>query len=136
MVQLHAGSTQDGSQGASRAALFSDYLTDVLVGDAEADNGGITVVNQLDRHTFGLIDQGADDLNAEGLHMADGALDTLLDFDAQGWQAEIASIGEYLQGYGTHLPEKLRAEQQRVAEALKREAAGSVAPAPKAAAVS
>jgi len=84
---------------------------------------------------IGLLPNAAD-LNTEGLHMADGALDTLLDFDAQGWQAEMASIGEYLDGYGDHLPEKLRAEQQRVAEALKREAGESAAPARKAAAVS
>jgi phosphoenolpyruvate carboxykinase (GTP) len=77
----------------------------------------------------------ANDLNTEGLHLADGALDTLLDFDAQGWQAEIAAIGEYLDGYGDHLPEKLRAEQQRVAEALKQRAQESVAPAKKAAVV-
>jgi phosphoenolpyruvate carboxykinase (GTP) len=84
---------------------------------------------------IGLLPNAAD-LNTEGLHMADGALDTLLDFDAQGWQAEMASIGEYLEGYGDHLPEKLRAEQQRVAEALKRDAGESAAPARKAAAVS
>jgi phosphoenolpyruvate carboxykinase (GTP) len=78
----------------------------------------------------------ADDLNTEGLHLADGSLDTLLEFDAQGWQKEIAAIGEYLDGYGAHLPEKLGAEQQRVAEALKGEAGETAAPARKAAAVS
>ncbi|HET9835390.1 MAG TPA: phosphoenolpyruvate carboxykinase (GTP), partial [Rhodanobacteraceae bacterium] len=82
---------------------------------------------------IGLL-PNAEDLNTEGLHLPDGALDTLLDFDAQGWQSEIAAIGEYLDGYGDHLPEKLRAEQQRVAEALKREL-GAAAPAKKAAVV-
>ena len=83
---------------------------------------------------IGLL-PNAEDLNSEGLHLPDGALDTLLDFDAQGWTAEIAAIGEYLDGYGSHLPENLRAEQQRVAQALKQRAEESATPAKKAAVV-
>ncbi|HEX6614296.1 MAG TPA: phosphoenolpyruvate carboxykinase (GTP) [Rhodanobacteraceae bacterium] len=83
---------------------------------------------------IGLLPE-ASDLNAEGLHLADDALDTLLDFDAQAWQAELAAIGEYLDGFGDRLPGQLRAEQRRIAEALKgREE--PAAPARKAAAVS
>jgi len=83
---------------------------------------------------IGLL-PNAEDLNSEGLHLPDGALDTLLDFDAQGWTAEIAAIGEYLDGYGSHLPENLRAEQQRVAQALKQRVEESATPAKKAAVV-
>ncbi|HEX7129954.1 MAG TPA: phosphoenolpyruvate carboxykinase (GTP) [Rhodanobacteraceae bacterium] len=84
---------------------------------------------------IGLLPEPGD-LNAEGLHLADGALDALLEFDAQGWHAELAAIGEYLDGYGDRLPAPLRAEQRRMAEALKDHAEGSAAPARKAAAMS
>ncbi|HET7932247.1 MAG TPA: phosphoenolpyruvate carboxykinase (GTP) [Rhodanobacteraceae bacterium] len=67
----------------------------------------------------------AEDLNLDGLHIADGAMDELLRVDDAEWRAEEAAIGEYLAGYGTHLPAKLHAEQQRVADAL--DAAGASA---------
>jgi len=84
---------------------------------------------------IGLLPEPGD-LNAEGLHLADEALDALLEFDAQGWHAEVAAIGEYLDGYGDRLPAPLRTEQRRMAEALKGHAEGSAAPARKAATMS
>lgn len=83
---------------------------------------------------IGLL-PNADDLDTEGLHLADGALDELLQFDADGWRAEMQAIGEYLEGYGDHLPDTLRAEQQRVAQALEQDSA-QAAPARKSAAAS
>ena len=38
--------------------------------------------------------------------------------DREGWKAEMASIGEYLDSYGERMPEALRAEQRRIAESL------------------
>jgi phosphoenolpyruvate carboxykinase (GTP) len=70
----------------------------------------------------------AEDLNLDGLHIADGAMDELLRVDDAEWRAEEAAIGEYLAGYGTHLPAKLHAEQQRVADALDADAGASAAP--------
>ncbi|MER3547343.1 MAG: phosphoenolpyruvate carboxykinase, partial [Rhodanobacteraceae bacterium] len=81
---------------------------------------------------IGLL-PNAEDLHTDGLHIADGALDELLAFDADGWREEITAIGDYLDGYGDRLPEKLREEQQRVADALQR-SASEAAPLRKAAA--
>jgi phosphoenolpyruvate carboxykinase (GTP) len=58
------------------------------------------------------------DLNLEGLNLADGTLDELFRVDNTEWREEEAAVGEYLAGYGSHLPGKLKAEQQRVADAL------------------
>ena len=60
----------------------------------------------------------AQDLNTAGLHLPDGALDTLLDVGLDGWRAEMAGIGDYLAEFGDHLPEALRTEHRRVSEAL------------------
>jgi phosphoenolpyruvate carboxykinase (GTP) len=76
------------------------------------------------------------DLNLEGLNLADGALDELFRVDNAEWREEEAAIGEYLAGYGSHLPGKLKAEQQRVADALDAAAEPAAAPVRKAAAAS
>ncbi|HET8763833.1 MAG TPA: phosphoenolpyruvate carboxykinase (GTP) [Rhodanobacter sp.] len=60
----------------------------------------------------------ADELNLAGLKLAPGATDELLAIDRAGWQAELAAIGDYLEGFAPRLPARLRAEQQRVAAAL------------------
>jgi phosphoenolpyruvate carboxykinase (GTP) len=75
----------------------------------------------------------ADDLNLEGLRLPDGAVDELFRVDVAGWRKEQDAIGEYLDGYGTHQPDKLKAERQRVADALDA-AAGDAAPTRAAAA--
>ncbi len=58
------------------------------------------------------------EINTDGLDMADGAMDTLLHVDTEGWKKEVADVGEYLDTYGDHCPERLKAERQRVADAL------------------
>ncbi|HVX03716.1 MAG TPA: phosphoenolpyruvate carboxykinase (GTP) [Rhodanobacteraceae bacterium] len=73
-----------------------------------------------------------EDLNLEGLNLADGTLDELFRVDNAEWRDEEAAIGEYLADYGSRLPGKLKAEQQRVADTL--EAAEPATPARKAAA--
>ena len=60
----------------------------------------------------------AEDLNTEGLDIDAGTLDELLTIDAEQWQSEMASILEYLEGYGDRLPEELRAQQKIIADAL------------------
>ncbi|MES2403916.1 MAG: phosphoenolpyruvate carboxykinase (GTP) [Pseudomonadota bacterium] len=77
-----------------------------------------------------------EDLNLEGLNLADGALDELFRVDNGEWRDEENAIGEYLAGYGSHLPGKLKAEQQRVAAALGAAAEPATAPVRKAAAAS
>jgi phosphoenolpyruvate carboxykinase (GTP) len=58
------------------------------------------------------------DLNVEGLDIAPGALDALLEVDAEGWRSELEAIGEYLNEFGERTPPGLLAEQRRVASAL------------------
>ncbi|MDN5923978.1 MAG: phosphoenolpyruvate carboxykinase (GTP), partial [Xanthomonadales bacterium] len=60
----------------------------------------------------------AGEINTDGLNLADGAMQTLLAIDSEGWKGELAAIGEYLDSYGAHTPARLKAEQQRVAAAL------------------
>ncbi|MEO7149259.1 MAG: phosphoenolpyruvate carboxykinase domain-containing protein, partial [Rhodanobacteraceae bacterium] len=73
-----------------------------------------------------------EDLDVDGLRLDDAALDTLLEIDVEGWKGELAAIGEYLDGYGAHMPQTLKDEQHGIAAALDVEAA----PFRKAAAVS
>jgi len=61
---------------------------------------------------------GPAELKLDGLDLERHHLDELLAVDHAGWQAELAAIGEYLETCLPRLPERLRKEQQRVAEAL------------------
>lgn len=58
------------------------------------------------------------DLNLDGLNIGETELAALLEIDRAGWKKELAAIGTYLASYGTHTPQALHAEQQRVAAAL------------------
>ncbi|MGA8278177.1 MAG: phosphoenolpyruvate carboxykinase (GTP) [Rhodanobacteraceae bacterium] len=59
-----------------------------------------------------------DGLNLDGLDLPESNVRALFEIDHAGWQAELAAIGDYLDSFGTRMPEKLKAEQQRVAHAL------------------
>lgn len=58
------------------------------------------------------------DLNLDGVTLSDEAHSKLFGIDHAGWQAEFASIGDYLAEYGPRLPQALKDEQQRIARAL------------------
>ena len=58
------------------------------------------------------------ELNLDGLVLSDEARQKLFGFDEAGWQAEFASIGQYLGEYGHRMPESLSAEQSRISSAL------------------
>jgi len=60
----------------------------------------------------------AGELNLDGLGIDAATLDELLAVDTVGWQAEIEAIGDYLESFAPRLPERLRQERQRVADAL------------------
>ena len=45
----------------------------------------------------------AEDLNLDGVALSDEAHELLFGFDRAGWQAEFASLGEYLQEFGARL---------------------------------
>ena len=55
-----------------------------------------------------------EDLNLDGVELGDEAREKLFGFDRDAWQAEFASIGEYLREYGPRMPEALKAEQTRI----------------------
>ncbi len=59
-----------------------------------------------------------DELNLDGLSLSEEARSKLFGLDHAGWQAEFASIGEYLNEYGPRLPQALHEEQQRIAARL------------------
>ncbi len=60
----------------------------------------------------------AADIDVSDLDISEQTLADLTSIDTAQWQAELASIGEYLESYGDRLPRELRDEQQRVAAAL------------------
>ncbi|MBK9657130.1 MAG: phosphoenolpyruvate carboxykinase (GTP) [Rhodanobacteraceae bacterium] len=59
-----------------------------------------------------------EDLDLRGLEHLNGALDTLLSVDAEGWRREVDEIGGYLDGFGDRVSPQLRAEHQQVRERL------------------
>lgn len=58
------------------------------------------------------------DLNVEGLGLGAEATEKLFGVDEAGWRTEVASIGEYLEGFGSRMPASLKAEQERIQRAL------------------
>ena len=58
------------------------------------------------------------ELKLDGLALDPAWLDELLEVDHAGWQDELAAIGDYLETFAPRLPERLRVEQQRIAQAL------------------
>ena len=61
----------------------------------------------------------AKDIDVTGLDVAPETLETLLSINAQQWEDELDSVGEYLNEFGDRLPDDLRREQRQVVEALK-----------------
>ncbi|NKZ38243.1 MULTISPECIES: phosphoenolpyruvate carboxykinase (GTP) [Oleiagrimonas] len=68
------------------------------------------------------------ELNLDGLGLDDDAVAELFAVDRDGWRDEMVAIGEYLDSYGDRMPAALKAERQRVADALD---AAEAAPAQK-----
>ncbi len=58
------------------------------------------------------------ELNLDGMDLSDEARDKLFSFDQAGWQAEFASIGHYLEEYGSRMPDALKGEQSRISWSL------------------
>ncbi|MGA9341102.1 MAG: phosphoenolpyruvate carboxykinase (GTP) [Rhodanobacteraceae bacterium] len=66
---------------------------------------------------IGLIPQQGE-LDLAGLDLAPSTVNELFDVDAAGWQAELRSVGEYLDSFGGRMPNRLKVERQRVADAV------------------
>jgi phosphoenolpyruvate carboxykinase (GTP) len=60
------------------------------------------------------------DLNLEGINVDATTVERLLAVDVDGWKAELAEVGDYLDSYGSRTPASLKAEWERVAAALNR----------------
>jgi phosphoenolpyruvate carboxykinase (GTP) len=59
-----------------------------------------------------------DDINMTDLDINAENLQALTSIDTAQWQAEMKSVGEYLDSYGDRLPEALRQQQQSITKAL------------------
>jgi phosphoenolpyruvate carboxykinase (GTP) len=59
-----------------------------------------------------------EDLDLQSLKLPEAALHQLLDVDTAAWHREIDEIGKYLEEFGDRTPPALRAEYQRVKQAL------------------
>ena len=58
------------------------------------------------------------DINTTDLDISAENLEALTSIDTVQWQAELKSVGEYLESYGDRLPDALRQQQQSIARAL------------------
>ena len=58
-------------------------------------------------------------IDLDGVALSDEARAKLFGFDADGWKAEFAGIGEYLDEYGPRMPAALKDEQRRIAALLR-----------------
>ena len=58
------------------------------------------------------------DIRLDDLALGQSAIRELFEVDAAGWRNEVDAIGSYLEGFGTRLPERLKQEQRRIAQAL------------------
>jgi len=58
------------------------------------------------------------DLDISGLELSYSDLQAMLSVDAASWREEMAHIGEYFQEFGDRVPAALRAEYERVVNAL------------------
>jgi phosphoenolpyruvate carboxykinase (GTP) len=60
----------------------------------------------------------AKDIDLTGLDISDEELAQLLSVNREQWRAELDQVGEYLQSYGDRLPSDLRAEHEKIIQAL------------------
>jgi phosphoenolpyruvate carboxykinase (GTP) len=58
------------------------------------------------------------DIDTRGLDVSSATLEQLLTVDNAQWRAEMADLSKYFAGFGTRLPPRLAAEQQRIFAAL------------------
>ena len=58
------------------------------------------------------------DIDTRDLDISADALVSLTSINIEQWQAEMVSVGEYLESYGDRLPEALRQQHQIVTKAL------------------
>ena len=70
-----------------------------------------------DESPIGFLPAAAD-IDLTGLDVSDEALEQLLTVNPEQWQVEMEQFGDYLASYGDRLPERLRAEHEKILQAL------------------
>ncbi len=109
---FHVNWFRKGDDGKFLWPGFGDNLR-VLEWMIKRVEGGVDAVETSIGY---LPDEGG--LNLGGISLSDEARQKLFGFDLLGWQAEFASIGEYLDGYRPRMPSALKAEQEKIASQL------------------
>jgi phosphoenolpyruvate carboxykinase (GTP) len=59
-----------------------------------------------------------EELNVDGLSLADGALDRLLAIDREGWVEALRSQSEFFARFGTRLPKEMMQEHDHLKERI------------------
>jgi hypothetical protein len=73
-LQLHAGSSEDCTQGPGGTTLFTDDFTDIAGGYVKAEDSGVLVGDHFDVDGRSIIHEGAGDFGHQGLHLGYGDL--------------------------------------------------------------
>jgi len=60
------------------------------------------------------------DLKLDGIDVAPSTMAALLEVDVEAWKSEMTDIGEYLDSFGSRMPEALKTERERVVAALQK----------------
>ena len=109
---FHVNWFRKGTDGKFLWPGFGDNLRvlEWMIGRVKGEAGAVdTPIGALPR---------PEDLNLDGVPLSDEARALLFGFDAEGWRAEFAGIGEYLEEYGPRMPQALKDEQRHIAAAL------------------
>ena len=109
---FHVNWFRKGAEGKFLWPGFGDNLRvlEWMIGRVKGEAGAVdTPIGALPR---------PEDLNLDGVRLTDEARALLFGFDADGWRAEFASIGDYLDEYGPRMPQALKDEQRRIAAGL------------------
>ncbi|GHB99726.1 phosphoenolpyruvate carboxykinase (GTP) [Thermomonas carbonis] len=109
---FHVNWFRKGSDGKFLWPGFGDNLRvlEWIVGRVEGTAGAVDTPIGL-QPTEG-------DINLGGLDLGEEARSLLFGFDRAGWQAELESIGSYLEDYGPRIPVALMEEQARIAKSI------------------
>ncbi len=67
-LELHAGGTEDGAQGARGSTLLADHLADVASRDMEAKDGGFLFGEDLDANSVRVVHQCTGNFSQQELH--------------------------------------------------------------------
>jgi hypothetical protein len=73
-LELHAGGTENGTQGARGASLFANHFADIAGGNVETEDGSLLVGKDLNFDRVGVVDERAGNFQHQGLHFGDSEL--------------------------------------------------------------